>query len=63
MRRFRSLLLALLAAVAALAFLHRRRPAQFVDVDFDDRSALQLSSGREARDLLDDAFAILDVVA
>ena len=62
MRRFRSvLLLALVSAVAAVAVLHRRSRAEFVDVEFDDGSAIRLSSGGETRDLLDEAFAILDV--
>jgi hypothetical protein len=56
----RRLALLLLGVAAAFALLRRRRPAQFVEVQFGDGSSVRLTSGPEARDLLDDAYAILD---
>lgn len=50
----------LLAVAAAVAVLRRRRPGEFVDVQFEDGSSIRLSKGPEARDLLDDAYAVLD---
>ena len=58
--RARRLLLLLLGITAAVAVLRRRRPSEFVDVQFDDGSSIRLSAGPEAQDLLDDAHAILD---
>jgi hypothetical protein len=61
--RPRSFVLVLLAIVGLLGVLRRRRPTEFVDVQFEDGAAVRLSRGVEARDLLDDAYAILDRVA
>jgi hypothetical protein len=57
----RSLALLLLGIVAAAGLLRRRRPTQFVEVQFDDGSSVRLTTGPEARDLLDDAHAVLDL--
>jgi hypothetical protein len=59
----RRLLLLLLGVAAVVGFLRRRRPREFVDVQFDDGSSVRLTTGPEARDLLDDASAILDASA
>ena len=61
--RLRRLVLIALAALAAVLLVRRRRAAEFVEVQFDDGSAVRLDSGREARDLLDDVHAILDAAA
>jgi hypothetical protein len=61
--RFRSLVLILVAVGAGVVLLRRRRPSKFVDVHFDDGSTIRLTRGPEARDLLDDADAILETVA
>ena len=63
MRRFRSLAVALLAAAAAVALLRRRRQGAFVEVEFEDGSAVRLGSRSEARDLLGDVRAVLALVA
>ena len=57
----RRLALLLLGIAAAVGLLRRRRPAQFVDVQFDDGSSVRLTTGPEARDLLDDAYAVLEL--
>lgn len=59
----RKLVLLLLGAAAALGLLRRRRRAELVDVQFEDGAAIRLTHGVEARDLLDDAYAILETVA
>jgi hypothetical protein len=59
--RLRSLLLLIVGALGVRALLSRRAPAEFVDVDFEDGSALRLARGAEAKDLLDDAHAILEL--
>jgi hypothetical protein len=56
----RRLLLLLVGIVAAVGLLRRRRASEFVDVQFEDGSSIRLSGGPEARDLLDDAHAILE---
>jgi hypothetical protein len=61
--RFRSLVLILVAVGAAVVLLRRRPPSKFVDVHFDDGSTIRLTRGPEARDLLDDADAILETIA
>jgi hypothetical protein len=63
--RFRSLVLVLLGIVAAatIALLRWRTPSEYVGVHFDDDSTIRLTRGLEARDLLDDAHAVLDAVA
>jgi hypothetical protein len=58
--RPRRLALVLLAIAGLLAVLRRRRPTEFVDVQFEDGATIRLARGVEARDLLDDASAILD---
>jgi hypothetical protein len=60
--RARRLVLVLLA-LAATVLLRRRRTREYVDVHFDDGATIRLTSGREAEDLLDDAYAALDSVA
>ena len=55
----RRLALVLLAVAAAAAILRRRRPDRYVEVEFEDASAVRLDRGPETRDLLDDAEAIL----
>lgn len=57
-RRF-FLLLVALASLAGL--LRRRRPTELVDVQFEDGSSIRLATGPEARDLLDDAYTILEL--
>jgi hypothetical protein len=42
--------------------LRRLRPAEFVEVQFEDGAAVRLTRGIEADDLLDDAYAILETV-
>jgi hypothetical protein len=59
----RRLVLLLLAIAAAVSLLRRRRAAEFVEVEFEDGAAIRLTSGVEARDLLDDARAILVTAA
>ncbi len=56
----RRLALLLAAAAAATFFLRRRAPTDYVDVEFEDGSALRLHRGPEARALLDEAETILD---
>jgi hypothetical protein len=58
--RPRSVVFLLLGAAAAFTVLRRRRPTEFVDVQFDDGSSVRLARGIEAGDLLDDADAILE---
>ena len=58
--RLRSVLLLFLGAAAAIAVVRRRRRPEFVDVQFEDGSSVRLAGGVEARDLLDDADAILE---
>jgi hypothetical protein len=53
----------LIALVATFALLRRRRRPEYVDVHFDDGATIRLTSGREAEDLLEDAYAALDSVA
>jgi hypothetical protein len=60
--RLRSLVLFLGGFGAAIVLLRVRRPSQYVDVHFDDASMVRLTSGPEARDLLDDVYAALDIV-
>jgi hypothetical protein len=50
-----------LAIVAALFVLRGRRRTELVDVQFDDGSSVRLTTGAEARDLLDDAHAIVEI--
>jgi hypothetical protein len=58
-RRFFFLLMLALAAVAVV--LRRRRPTELVDVQFEDGSSIRLTTGPEARDLLEDAYTILEL--
>lgn len=50
----------MLAAATLVVLVRRRRPAEFVDVDFEDGSSIRFERGTEAADLLGDAYAILD---
>lgn len=59
----RRLVLLLLGIAAAVLLLRGRRAAEFVEVEFEDGAAIRLTSGVEARDLLDDARAILETGA
>jgi hypothetical protein len=59
----RRLVLLLLGIAAVVSLLRRRRAAEFVEVEFEDGAAIRLTSGIEARDLLDDARAILEKAA
>jgi hypothetical protein len=59
--RPRSVVLLLLGLAAGIGLLRRRRPQEFVDVKFGDGSSVRLVTGREAQDLLDDAYAILEL--
>jgi hypothetical protein len=52
----------LLLGIAAAVVLFRRREIERVDVHFDDGSAFRFTRGHEARDLLDDAHAILESI-
>jgi hypothetical protein len=60
--RLRSLVFLLAVAGGVIALLRRRRRPEHVDVHFDDGSMVRLTSGPEARDLLDDVYAALDIV-
>jgi hypothetical protein len=62
MRR-RSLVLVLVAVAAAIVFLRRRTPSEYVDVHFDDGSTIRLTTGPETAELLQDVQAVLDAVA
>jgi hypothetical protein len=57
----RSLVLVALGALVVLGLLRRRPPAEFVDVDFDDGSMIRFARSPEADDLLEDAYAILEL--
>jgi hypothetical protein len=59
----RRLVLLLLGIAAAVSLLRRRRAAESVEVEFEDGAAIRLTSGIEARDLLDDARTILETAA
>jgi hypothetical protein len=61
--RFRNVVLILAGLGAAVGLLRRRTPSRYVDVHFDDGSTVRLAHGAEARDLLDDVDAILEVVS
>jgi hypothetical protein len=61
--RLPRLFVLLLAAAAAIAFLRRRARAEYVDVHFDDGSTIRLTGGPERRELIADAYAVLDTVA
>jgi hypothetical protein len=52
----------LLLGIAAAVVLFRRRESERVDVHFEDGSAFRFTRGHEARDLLDDAHAILESI-
>jgi hypothetical protein len=59
----RSLVFVLLGLAAAIVFLRRRTPSEYVDVHFDDGSTIRLTTGAERAKLLEDAHAVLDAVA
>jgi hypothetical protein len=48
-------------ALIARAVLVRRIPAEFVDVDFEDGSTIRFARSPEADDLVEDAYAILEL--
>jgi hypothetical protein len=60
--RLRRLVLVLLGIAGLLGVLRRLRPAEFVEVQFEDGAAVRLTRGIEADDLLDDAYSILETV-
>jgi hypothetical protein len=60
--RLRSLVLGVLAVAGLLGVLRGLRPTEFVAVQFEDGASIRLSRGIEARDLLDDAYAILETL-
>jgi hypothetical protein len=51
----------MLALAAVAVVLRRRRPTELVDVQFEDGSSIRLTTGPEARDLLEDAYTILEL--
>jgi len=59
--RLRSLILLAVGALIARAVLVRRTPAEFVDVDFEDGSTIRFARSPEADDLVEDAYAILEL--
>ena len=59
--RFRNAVLLLLGIAAAVVLLGRRG-SEHVEVHFDDGSAIRFTKGYEARDLLDDAQAIIESI-
>jgi hypothetical protein len=61
--RLRRPVLFLVAIAGIIGVLRRRRGAEFVEVEFEDGAAIRLTGGVEARDLLDDAHAILESAA
>jgi hypothetical protein len=61
--RLRNVVLVLGATVVAIGLLRRRTPSEYVDVHFEDGSTIRLTDGPEARDLLDDVYAVLETVA
>jgi hypothetical protein len=61
--RARRVVFVFLAFVAAIVVLRGRRRTELVDVQFDDGSSMRLTTGAEARDLLDDARAIVEIAA
>jgi hypothetical protein len=60
--RFRSVVVAALGGLAVIG-LFRRRRSGFVEVQFDDGSTIRLTRGPEARELLDRASAVLEVLS
>jgi hypothetical protein len=60
--RFRSVVFAALGGLAVIG-LFRRRTSEFVEVQFDDGSTIRLTRGPEARELLDRAAAVLEVLS
>jgi hypothetical protein len=59
----RRLALLLLGVAVAVVLLRRREPKEFVDVQFEDGSSVRLDRGIEARDLLDDVYAVLEAAS
>jgi hypothetical protein len=51
------------AAVVGAVVLVRRRTGEYVEVEFDDGSSVRLESAAEARDLLEDAAAIVEIAS
>jgi hypothetical protein len=60
--RGRRLALGVLVLVGAILVLRRRRD-EFVDIQFEDGSGMRLTTGSEARALLDDAHSIVEIAA
>ena len=58
--RARRLVVLVLAAIGAVVLL-RRRATELVDVQFEDGAGMRLTRGVEARDLLEDATAIVEI--
>jgi hypothetical protein len=61
--RLRNVVLVLGAIAVAIALLRRRTPSEYVDVHFEDGSTIRLTDEPEARDLLDDVYAVFEAVA
>jgi hypothetical protein len=61
--RLRNVVLILGAIAVGIGVLRRRTPSEYVDVHFEDGSTIRLTDGPEARDLLDDVYAVLDTTA
>jgi hypothetical protein len=61
--RLRNVVLVFGAIVVAIALLRRRTPSEYVDVHFEDGSTIRLTDEPEARDLLDDVYAVFEAVA
>jgi cell division septum initiation protein DivIVA len=61
--RLRNVLFVLGAIAVAIWLLRRRTPAEYVDVHFEDGSTIRLTDEPEARELLDDVYAVFETVA
>jgi hypothetical protein len=60
--RFRSAVRVALGGLVVIGLL-RRRPSEFVEVHFDDGATIRLTRGPEARELIDDAHAVLELLS
>jgi hypothetical protein len=56
--RTRNVVVLLVVVAAVIGLVRRRSESQFVEVQFEDGSSVRLGSGPEARDLLEDAYAV-----
>jgi hypothetical protein len=61
--RLRRLVLVLVAVAVVVGLARRRARAEYVEVDYDDGSSIRVGRGAEARDLLGDAEALVEIVA